>query len=218
MLVICEDCAKKYNIDESRIKGNRARFTCNACGHIIIVDKSDFSRTLFSSAADHASSSSSLDLLKEMQSPLPSDPKSVFESTDQPDGLSDTDSDKAIARKGKGMTITAYFLIGGALSFFITSAGIAYILGKHYSTVSSQHMEQYSGMLLTSVLILLSSWLLSFVILFGMGTYLSRIANKMTASLNRINQGEKELEIIAKGPRELTALAEAISSLCRKIK
>lgn len=39
MLVICEDCAKKYNIDESRIKGEKARFTCKECGHIIVVEK-----------------------------------------------------------------------------------------------------------------------------------------------------------------------------------
>ena len=39
MLVICEDCAKKYNIDESRIKGEKARFNCKECGHIIVVEK-----------------------------------------------------------------------------------------------------------------------------------------------------------------------------------
>ncbi|HID69485.1 MAG TPA: HAMP domain-containing protein [Desulfobacterales bacterium] len=39
MLVICEDCAKKYNIDETRIQGERAQFTCNGCGHIIVVTK-----------------------------------------------------------------------------------------------------------------------------------------------------------------------------------
>ena len=39
MLVICEDCAKKYHIDESRIKGQRAKFACKACGHIIVVEK-----------------------------------------------------------------------------------------------------------------------------------------------------------------------------------
>jgi DNA-directed RNA polymerase subunit RPC12/RpoP len=39
MLVICEDCAKKYNIDESRIKGEKAKFTCKECGHIIVVEK-----------------------------------------------------------------------------------------------------------------------------------------------------------------------------------
>lgn len=40
MLAICEDCSKKYHIDESKIKGTRARFSCQECGHIIVVVKS----------------------------------------------------------------------------------------------------------------------------------------------------------------------------------
>lgn len=39
MLVICEDCAKKYSIDEHRIKTAKVKFRCRACGHIIIVEK-----------------------------------------------------------------------------------------------------------------------------------------------------------------------------------
>ena len=39
MLAICEDCSKKYNIDESKMKGPRAKFTCYECGHIIVVVK-----------------------------------------------------------------------------------------------------------------------------------------------------------------------------------
>jgi len=39
MLAICEDCSKKYNIDETKIKGTRARFSCQECGHIIVVVK-----------------------------------------------------------------------------------------------------------------------------------------------------------------------------------
>jgi HAMP domain-containing protein/DNA-directed RNA polymerase subunit RPC12/RpoP len=39
MLVICEDCAKKYHIDEQRLKSARAKFPCKACGHIIIVER-----------------------------------------------------------------------------------------------------------------------------------------------------------------------------------
>ncbi|XCN72120.1 MAG: zinc-ribbon domain-containing protein [Candidatus Electrothrix aestuarii] len=39
MLVICEDCAKKYSIDEKRIKAPKVKFNCRACGHIIIVEK-----------------------------------------------------------------------------------------------------------------------------------------------------------------------------------
>ncbi|PIE58366.1 MAG: hypothetical protein CSA33_04045 [Desulfobulbus propionicus] len=39
MLAICEDCSKKYTIDESKMKSDRARFNCQECGHIIIVEK-----------------------------------------------------------------------------------------------------------------------------------------------------------------------------------
>ncbi|XOF34743.1 MAG: zinc-ribbon domain-containing protein [Candidatus Electrothrix sp. YB6] len=39
MLVICEDCAKKYSIDEARLTSAKAKFSCRACGHIIVVEK-----------------------------------------------------------------------------------------------------------------------------------------------------------------------------------
>jgi DNA-directed RNA polymerase subunit RPC12/RpoP len=39
MLAICEDCSKKYNVDESKMKSDRARFSCQECGHIIVVVK-----------------------------------------------------------------------------------------------------------------------------------------------------------------------------------
>lgn len=39
MLAICEECSKKYNIDESKMKGEKARFSCQECGHIIVVVK-----------------------------------------------------------------------------------------------------------------------------------------------------------------------------------
>ncbi len=39
MLVICEDCAKKYDIDATKIKGDKAQFACKECGHIIVVEK-----------------------------------------------------------------------------------------------------------------------------------------------------------------------------------
>ncbi|MGI6655337.1 MAG: zinc-ribbon domain-containing protein [Desulfobulbus sp.] len=39
MLAICEECSKKYNVDESKMKGTRARFACLECGHIIVVSR-----------------------------------------------------------------------------------------------------------------------------------------------------------------------------------
>ena len=39
MIVICEECGKKYRIDASKIKGTAARFKCRVCTHMIMVSK-----------------------------------------------------------------------------------------------------------------------------------------------------------------------------------
>ena len=39
MIVICEECGKKYRIDPSKIKGKAASFKCRACTHVIMVTK-----------------------------------------------------------------------------------------------------------------------------------------------------------------------------------
>ncbi|MFO7783414.1 MAG: HAMP domain-containing protein [Desulfatiglandales bacterium] len=39
MIVICEECGKKYQIDAGRIKGKQARFKCKGCGHPVTVTK-----------------------------------------------------------------------------------------------------------------------------------------------------------------------------------
>lgn len=39
MIVICEECGKKYRIDPSKIKGDAARFKCRVCAHMIMVSK-----------------------------------------------------------------------------------------------------------------------------------------------------------------------------------
>ena len=39
MIVICEECGKKYRIDPERIKGRAASFKCRACTHVILVSK-----------------------------------------------------------------------------------------------------------------------------------------------------------------------------------
>jgi HAMP domain-containing protein len=39
MIVICEECGKKYRLDVSKIKGSAARFKCRVCTHMIMVSK-----------------------------------------------------------------------------------------------------------------------------------------------------------------------------------
>jgi len=39
MLVICEECGKKYQIDPARIQGDKATFKCQRCTHLVTVMK-----------------------------------------------------------------------------------------------------------------------------------------------------------------------------------
>ena len=39
MIVICEECGKKYRIDPAKIKGKAASFKCRVCAHPIVVSK-----------------------------------------------------------------------------------------------------------------------------------------------------------------------------------
>jgi predicted Zn finger-like uncharacterized protein len=39
MIVICEECGKKYRIDPTKIKGRAASFKCRTCTHLIMVSK-----------------------------------------------------------------------------------------------------------------------------------------------------------------------------------
>ncbi len=40
MIIFCEECGKKYKIDESKISGAKGHCKCQACGHIMEVVKS----------------------------------------------------------------------------------------------------------------------------------------------------------------------------------
>jgi len=39
MIVICEECGKKYRVDASRMKGDTAKVKCRSCNHVITVTK-----------------------------------------------------------------------------------------------------------------------------------------------------------------------------------
>lgn len=50
MILICEECGKKYQLDPARIKGTEARFACKACGHVITAVKAGSIRKKISPA------------------------------------------------------------------------------------------------------------------------------------------------------------------------
>ena len=102
MLVICEDCAKKYNIDESRIKGEKAKFTCKECGHIIVVEKPE------APASGSMSDEDTMATVSDMGSPV-----------EQQDKNSSTSEGKGSSTNSFFMLtiITAILLVGGIIAY-----------------------------------------------------------------------------------------------------
>lgn len=226
MLVICEDCAKKYNIDESKIKGNRARFTCNECGHIIIVNKSDLSRPLVHSSSQEKAASSSIDLLKEMEAPLsPESETSQTNSVEQPEQDEKGSIPASSGSEKKrivwtSLSIPAYILIGALFSFILTNIAVLYILSQ-YSWVIAQHMQEFQkDLLITSLLVMLVSWAISIIILFAIGNYMSKSLLKINKTLNLISLGDTEAKVtvLKHGPEEVVTLSHLLSELCKKVR
>ena len=41
MIVTCESCKTKFNLDPLRIKGYRSKVRCSQCGHVFAVDQEE---------------------------------------------------------------------------------------------------------------------------------------------------------------------------------
>ncbi len=54
MVVICEECGLKYQIDPTKIKGDKARFNCKGCSTSIVVEKKDAGGEVDLSALEEA--------------------------------------------------------------------------------------------------------------------------------------------------------------------
>ena len=39
MDIICDECGKKYRVDETKMKGQKAKVKCKACDNIMVVTK-----------------------------------------------------------------------------------------------------------------------------------------------------------------------------------
>ncbi len=129
MLVICEDCAKKYNIDEMKIKGESARFSCRECGHIIVVKK----------PSENISAANENQVVKEPEvksgfagggsresNQVPSPPASAATAT---------------SGGGKGWPISAYLLLTLVTGFFVISGTFSYLYLKYIPEIINQQIE-----------------------------------------------------------------------------
>lgn len=140
MLVICEECAKKYNIDERRIKGPQARFACQECGHIIVVKNpgmQDELPALDESAGRPAEEEKPHRSEAAARESVPRDEAEDEEATaelDQP-GINDTvsaetpesETQQSRNKKGRGVPIRLYLFMTLFLGFLMVTGAIAFL-------------------------------------------------------------------------------------------
>jgi HAMP domain-containing protein len=122
MLVICEDCAKKYNIDETKIKGDKAKFNCNECGHIIVVQKP---------VADPAQQTESKPELQSESTAAGnqiSDEEAMQQLADMDSPTSSSAPVASSSRSaGKGMPVSFYFSLTMLTGFLMICGAFAYL-------------------------------------------------------------------------------------------
>ena len=131
MLVICEECAKKYHVDINKIKGMRAKFACKACGHVIVVEKPKPVTPSPVVASGTSTSSASPDATK------------AEAKTSTPIG-------SAVA-KGRGKPFIFYLMLALSFGFLITGGSFVFLYFKYIPQLVWQQMELRSLAVATSL-------------------------------------------------------------------
>lgn len=224
MLVICEDCAKKYNIDESRIKARRARFTCNECGHVIIIDKADLSRPLISKKKSGYSPSSTIDLLKEMEdqdgSPPASTPNDENGETDEEDEPDPTC--RLVQRKNRGISLFVYFIITVLLALLCVGLMgylfAAYLEGGFLSGNAGGGSDARGAILMKSLLLFSAGWFVTFLFFSLFAHFMLQKFNQLIKYANQLGSGTFNIAIGKKGPREVRNLAFALERIRKRLR
>lgn len=218
MLVICEDCAKKYNIDETRIKGRRARFTCNACGHIIIVDKDDLTRSLLTGRT--SLHEPTLDLLREMEIPLTSEePGDFAQAGGTPSEASNQEQEeKLVKRRNRGVPVFVYFIV--IMLTFLTCVSLVFgylysglLQTSYLADILNQQPGLRTRLLIESSLIFGVAGTVILTVFCLLARSIHAQFKKQVDTANRISMGEFDIPIHTKGPQEIRDLAFALERI-----
>ena len=238
MIVICEECGKKYRVDPSKIKGKAASFKCHICRHVIMVLKAQL-------------------ISPQPVSKMKVKPAATIDDRLTADGA-DTKDDTPTADKAKPGTrhrrkagsfgLRAKMLL---LFFFIPlifTAGFSLFYFWHFETTSRLIVQESSKIVtqlakeeisnlsaatakmqsqaealtnkarMIALMMLGITLLLIGIIVF---IYVHRLAGKiklLTEIAERISLGELEMEVETKSRDEIGELAEAIARMQENIR
>jgi predicted Zn finger-like uncharacterized protein len=238
MIVICEECGKRYRVDPSKIKGKAASFKCHICRHVIMVLKA----RLIPPQPDSKMKVKSTTII---------DDRLTADSADTKDGMPTADQTKPVTRhrrKAGGFGLRAKMLLLFLFIPLILTAGLSLFYLWHFENISrllvqesskivtqlakekianisaatammqSQAEELTNKARIIALMMLGATLLLIGVIVF---IYVHRLTGKiklLTEVAERISLGELEIEVETKSRDEIGELAEAIARMQENIR
>ena len=122
MIVICEECGKKYRIDPNKIQGRAASFKCRQCSHLIMVQKPEAEGPVAENDAFDQSASESADRSDAPAAEAPAVARAASKST-----LKTPVSMASKRRSGLGLRARMMVLFALIPLLLITAAGAAYL-------------------------------------------------------------------------------------------
>lgn len=143
MIVTCGDCGQKYRIDEDKIVGSQARFTCTGCSAVVTVVKQQESAEENSTLND-----STLSVLEEEES-TENVNTTVAEAAAQEAATDDAAAEEFSRRKGVGLTAKVIMMM-----LLASLLPLAIYFGLSFKETSEHIMEETanSGMRTSQIL------------------------------------------------------------------
>lgn len=229
MIVICEECAKKYNVDERKIKGERATFNCKQCSHHIIVQKPRQEATprptpVTASTESHGGGdqetvSRSVSVKKQAGSKAESagGTEKAAEPKVVPQSIVST---PPLTRKKKkaSMSVGMHFLVAVVIGFATITGGIGYLYFFYIPEVMGKEVDISILFSSLSLTIVAGIWFVGIIAFFFLARFITKPLQELTAIVHRISLGELDLTIEPKGPREIQELAKACDRMRYSIK
>ena len=222
MLVICEECAKKYNVDEKKIKGERATFHCKQCSHQIIVQKPRQSTVkLPSESRQNAIQHEKSDIASVTDPvhqgvPIGGAVKSVAPQV-TPQSIK-TGSSGVRKKKKTNMSVGFYFLVAMLIGFAAITGGVGYLYFFYIPEVTGKPVDMMVLSSSISLSIVVAIWFIGLISFFFLARFITKPLQELTAIVHRISLGELDLTIEPKGPREIQELGKACDRMRYSIK
>lgn len=233
MIVICEECGKKYRVDPAKIKGKAASFKCHICRHVIMVIKARG----FPPQADSK---------MKVMSTTTTDDRLAADGADIKEGTPPADKAKPARRhrrKAGGFGLRTKMLLLFLFIPIILTAGVNLFYLWHFETTTRLLVQESTKIVtqrakgdiannsaatamiqsrakaltdkarMMALMMLGATLLLIGIIVF---VYVHRLTGKiklLTDVAERISVGELEMEIETKSRDEIGELAEAIARM-----